>query len=194
MDVEYAAEIHDIVRAVRVPVDYVGWSAWNGDVYVSKSMLKGAGRGLFSRRFFAKGEIIGEYFGERLSEEAYKQRYGTGNSIYVIELPWMDLDSKKYIDPTGDEWEFSLMKYANDGKRRFSKRRGCTVRSKISGLTNGCFCTMQCNRTGLMTVKVLALREIPPAHEIFIDYSSGYWGSDSEGEGEGDDNDNNDEL
>lgn len=73
------------------------------DIYAGESKIQGTG--CFAARRFKKGEIIGEYTGERISGEEADRRHEDEEHFYIFAL-----DDGTCIDPHDDP---SPMKYIN---------------------------------------------------------------------------------
>ncbi|HEX8356334.1 MAG TPA: SET domain-containing protein-lysine N-methyltransferase [Segetibacter sp.] len=117
---------------------------------VKESNIPGAGSGLFTREFIAKGTRIVEYKGKiRTWKEV---QYDDGN-LYIFYVT-----RNHVID--GGNYKRSIARYINDAK-------GLT---KIKGLTNNA----EFVRDGLR-IFVDATKDIPAGAEIFVGYGKKYW-------------------
>lgn len=121
-------------------------------LYVKKSTLPGAGKGLFTKVFIPKGTRIIEYKGEVLTwKEVEKMAEDRNGYVFFF--------NSKYVI---DAWNFkkALARYINDAK-------GLT---RIEGVKNN---------TEYVTVKkrcfVEATRDIPKGSELFVGYGGEYW-------------------
>ncbi len=121
-------------------------------IYIKKSALPGAGKGLFTKIFIPKGSRIVEYKGEILTwkEVGRMEEERNGYVFYV--------NSKHVIDA----WNHkdALARYANDAK---GIARIAGVKSNSEYVVDGkrCFIT--------------ASRDIPAGSEIFVEYGLEYW-------------------
>ena len=125
----------------------------NEDFEVKKSQIPGAGKGLFTKRDFKKGERILEYLGEIITDaecdiRAEKDQYG-----YIFYI-----SKKKCVDAYNTPE--ALARYANDAK-------GLT---KVKGLNNNC-CYAIYKNSGW----IKAEKNIKAGAEIFVSYGAEYW-------------------
>ncbi len=122
------------------------------ELFVKKSTLPGAGKGLFTKVFIPKGARIIEYKGEVLTWKEVEKMADDRNG-YVFYF------TAKYCI---DAWKSkkSIAQYANDAK-------GIT---RVDGIKNN---------SEYVTVKrqcfVEAIRDIPSGGEIFVGYGAEYW-------------------
>lgn len=122
------------------------------ELFVKKSTLPGAGKGLFTKVFIPKGTRIIEYKGEVLTWKEVEKMADDRNG-YVFYF------TAKYCI---DAWKSkkSIAQYANDAK-------GIT---RVDGIKNN---------SEYVTVKrqcfVEAIRDIPVGGEIFVGYGAEYW-------------------
>lgn len=121
-------------------------------MYIKKSSLANAGKGLFTKKFIPKGTRIVEYKGEILAWKEV-QKLADDRNGYVFYV-----NSKHCIDA----WNYRKCKarYANDA-------RGIT---RISGQTNNAE-YMEENKKCYIT----ANKDIPAYSEIFVEYGAEYW-------------------
>lgn len=121
-------------------------------LFVKKSTLPGAGKGLFTKVLIPKGTRIIEYKGEVVTWKEVEKMAEDRNG-YVFYF------SAKYCI---DAWKTkkSIAQYANDAK-------GIT---RIEGIKNN---------TEYVTVKrrcfIEAIKDIPAGSEIFVGYGGEYW-------------------
>jgi hypothetical protein len=119
---------------------------------VKKSLIPGAGKGLFTKTDIKKGTRIVEYKGQVVTWKEVEKMADDRNG-YVFFF------TNKYCV---DAWKTkkSVAQYANDAK-------GIT---RIDGLKNNC---------EYVTVKkrcfVEAVKDIPAGSEIFVGYGAEYW-------------------
>ncbi len=122
------------------------------DLYVKKSNLTGAGKGLFTKVFIPKGTRIVEYKGEKLTwKEVEKMSEDRNGYVFFF-------NNQHVIDA----WNFkdALARYANDA-------RGI---SRVEGLKNNSEYVTEKKRC-----YIEASRDIPKGSEIFVGYGGEYW-------------------
>jgi hypothetical protein len=117
---------------------------------VKESNIPGAGSGLFTREFIAKGTRIVEYKGKI---RTWKEVQYDDANLYIFYV-----NRNHVID--GGNYKRSIARYINDAK-------GLT---KIKGLTNNA----EFVRDGLR-IFVDATKDIPAGAEIFVGYGKKYW-------------------
>ena len=118
---------------------------------VKRSTLKGAGKGLFTKKDIIKDTKIVEYKGKITKWSAVNDRNGMNGYIYYVTR-------NHVIDAWYDKK--ALARYANDAKglvRSDGFRNNCTYR--IEGLR----------------VFIYAMRNIPAGSELFVGYGKEYW-------------------
>jgi SET domain-containing protein len=120
-------------------------------LFIKRSTLAGAGKGLFTRKPIAKGEKIVEYRGEITTWKEVDDREGTNGYIYYV-------NRNHVIDAWNNKDE--LARYANDA-------RGL---KRTPGITNNCTYEHEGVR-----VFLIALKNIPAGGEIFVPYGKEYW-------------------
>lgn len=119
-------------------------------LYIKKSQLPNAGKGLFTKKTIPKGTRIVEYKGKITT---WKEVKDDDNNGYIFHIT-----NKHVIDarPTPK----ALARYANDA-------RGI---SRIKGLTNNSDFTVD-----KLHAYITAKKEIPAGSEIFVGYGKDYW-------------------
>lgn len=122
------------------------------DLFVKKSTLPGAGKGLFTKVFIPKGTRIVEYKGEVLTwKEVEKMAEDRNGYVFFFNNQYV-IDAWKY--------KSALARYANDAKGI----------ARVEGLKNN---------AEYVTVKkqcfIEATRDIPKGSEIFVGYGGEYW-------------------
>lgn len=120
---------------------------------VKKSQIPGAGKGLYTKVDFKKGERIIEYLGEIITEAELDRRAEKdifGYAFFVSKRKCIDA----YYTPE------ALARYANDAK-------GLT---RIKELKNNCSYAIWKNRGWIETE-----RNIKAGEEIFVSYGAEYW-------------------
>jgi uncharacterized protein len=118
---------------------------------VKASTLPKAGKGLFTKKFIAKGDKVVEYKGKVSSwKDADHQ---DGNNLYIFYV------NKNHVINAADN-KTLLARYANDA-------RGL---SKIKGLVNNSKYVEENKK-----IFIEATRDIEPGAEIFVGYGKDYW-------------------
>ena len=118
---------------------------------VKKSVLPGAGKGLFTTGFIPEGSRITEYKGKIKSWKEAKKDEGTNNYILYV-------NRNHVIDARPTKKAFA--RYANDAS-------GVT---RIKGVRNNSIYA-----TDGLKVYIEAARDIPPGEEILVGYGKEYW-------------------
>jgi SET domain-containing protein len=120
-------------------------------LFVKKSTIPGAGKGLFTKKAIPKGTRIVEYKGKRTAWKEVKDEDGKNGYIFYINRNHVinGLPDKK-----------ALARYANDA-------RGLV---RIKGLLNNSEYVVD----GLKAY-IESKKEIPAGSEIFVDYGKDYW-------------------
>ncbi len=121
---------------------------------VKKSLIPGAGKGLFTTKSIKKGEQIIEYLGEIIEWKEYKKRVDKDEDGYLFFI-----NRKCCIDAFNTPQH--IARYANDAA-------GLT---RIKGLTNNSEYVIT-NKTRCFLV---AKRNIEAGEEIFVSYTKEYW-------------------
>lgn len=138
-------------------------------LYLSDSTISGAGKGLFAKKEFKKGDIIDYFEGELLTyEEAdfLEKTNSIERGAYLIdreatyEAIW---DKKIKLDkPCLDVYNSECMaKWANDAEGFTSTGKKNNASLSITKLSKRCF--------------IYALKKIRKDEEIFISYGDDYW-------------------
>lgn len=120
-------------------------------LFVRRSTLKGAGKGLFTSKPIGRGAKIVEYKGTICTWKEVDHRKGRNGYIYYV-------NRNHVIDAWHDKK--ALARYANDA-------RGI-VRS--DGVRNNC----RYDNIGLR-VYIVAMKDIPAGEEILVGYGKEYW-------------------
>jgi SET domain-containing protein len=118
---------------------------------VKTSTLPGAGKGLFTTKFIAKGTRIVEYWGKITTWKEVEHEEGSNGYIFYVKRSHV-IDARYY--------KKSIARYANDA-------RGL---QKITGIRNNSEYEIE----GLR-VYIDAIRDIPAGSEILVDYGREYW-------------------
>ncbi|MCE3282081.1 MAG: nuclear protein [Chitinophagaceae bacterium] len=120
-------------------------------LYVKKSRLPGAGKGLFTKVFIPKGTLIVEYKGNITTwEKASSEKRFNGYIYYINKNHVIDARPVKT----------ALARYANDA-------RGL---KKIEGVSNNSKYVEDNGR-----VYIESFRNIEPGGEIYVGYGKEYW-------------------
>lgn len=118
---------------------------------IKRSTLPGAGKGLFTKKFIAKGTAIIEYKGTITTWKDVDHTEGENGYIYYVKRNYV-IDARPH--------PLSLARYANDA-------RGL---KKVKGILNNA----EYKEVGLK-VFVVAKKDIAAGCEIFVDYGKEYW-------------------
>jgi SET domain-containing protein len=121
------------------------------NLYVKKSTLPNAGKGLFTKVFIPKGSLIVEYKGKITTWKEVKDDDGKNGYIFYV---------KRYHVIDALPTKKPLARYANDA-------RGLT---RITGVTNNCDYV-----TKKLKAYIESKKNIPAGSEIFVDYGPDYW-------------------
>lgn len=121
-------------------------------LYIKKSTLPGAGKGLFTKVFIPKGTRIVEYKGEILTWPEVEKMADDRNG-YVFYF------NRNYVI---DAWKTkkSVAHFANDAKG-ISRKEGIRNNSEYNKKKKRCF--------------IDAITDIPARSEIFVGYGAEYW-------------------
>jgi uncharacterized protein len=126
-------------------------------LYLKKSKLPKAGKGLFTDEKLTRGDIICEYEGEIVPWSICLDRAEQGYEGYVFFISKNHcIDA--YFTPE------AMGRYANDA-------RGV---SRVDGLRNNAQYEIKV-RDGKKRAFIVATRTIHPSEEIFVDYGQDYW-------------------
>lgn len=122
-------------------------------LFIKKSNISKAGKGLFTKIFIPKYMIIAEYKGEHISNEEFKIRTNQNKGNYGLVL-----NDKIIIDAyiIND----NIARYANDANGL----------QKCTGLKNNSIYIEHDNK-----MYIMASKNILPKQEIFVSYSPSYW-------------------
>lgn len=120
-------------------------------LFVKKSTLPNAGKGLFTKKFIPKGTRIVEYKGKVTTWKDVDHDDGTNGYIYYVKRYYV-LDARKRTK--------SLARYANDAAGLV----------KVKGIRNNCAYESE----GLR-VFIEAMRDIPAGAELLVHYGKEYW-------------------
>jgi hypothetical protein len=121
---------------------------------VKKSLIPGAGKGLFTTTPIKKGEKVIEYLGEIINWEEYERRVERDEDGYLFFI-----NKKKCIDAFNTPEH--IARFANDAA-------GIT---KVKGLNNNTEYIIE----GKTRCFIIAKRNIKAGEEIFVSYTREYW-------------------
>ncbi len=122
-------------------------------LFIKKSLIPGAGNGLYTKTNINKHTVVTEYFGEKISNTHGAARFILKQSHSIIYL-----NQKYCIDSTYDK--SCLATFINDAKGL----------NQIKGIKNNTFLV---NSNGRLYV--VSKRKIDEGEELFIDYGANYW-------------------
>lgn len=122
-------------------------------LYKKKSMLPGAGKGLFTDKLIKKGTRVVEYTGDIITYEEYGKRVEGDRYGYLFYI-----NKNRCIDAY-DHPE-AMARYANDA-RGIGQHKQLTNNCRYDVVGNKCY--------------IVAFRNILPGSEIFVGYGAEYW-------------------
>ncbi|MCZ2141449.1 MAG: SET domain-containing protein-lysine N-methyltransferase [Bacteroidia bacterium] len=126
-------------------------------LFVKKSNIPKAGKGLFVAKDIKKGEIITEYEGERLTWKECKARNekkkGKEKGAYYFYI-----NEKNCIDAEYCLW--AMGRYANDAAG-IGRVKGLRNNSQYQVIKNKAY--------------IVATRNIKKGGEVFVSYGKAYW-------------------
>lgn len=120
-------------------------------LYVKKSTLPGAGKGLFTKKFIPKGTRIVEYKGRTRTWKEVKQDVDESPYIYYVKRNFV-------IDALNDKK--AMARYANDAR---GLQRVKDISNNAEYVEDG------------VRVFIEAAKDIPANSEIFVSYGPEYW-------------------
>jgi SET domain-containing protein len=120
-------------------------------LFVKKSTLTGAGKGLFTRKFIPKGTRIVEYKGKTRTWKEVQADEDENPYIYYVKRSYV-------IDALNDKK--ALARYANDAT---GLNREQHIKNNAEYVEEG------------VRVFIEATRDIPANSEIFVSYGKEYW-------------------
>ena len=124
-------------------------------LFIKKSGIPEAGKGLFTKRFIAKGTRIIEYKGEITT---WKKVLQIERETKIFNKYLYYLNRNHVIDAM--HYPKALARYANDAKGL----------SKVRGVVNNCKYVEDGGR-----VFMEAIKDIPAGAELLISYGKEYW-------------------
>ena len=126
-------------------------------LYLKKSLLPKAGKGLFVKKEFKRADIICEYEGEIVPWSVCEKRADEGHEGYVFFISKNHcIDA--YFTPE------AIGRYANDAKGI----------GRVEGLRNNAQYEIKV-REGRKRGFIVATRTIKPNDEVLVDYGNDYW-------------------
>jgi len=120
-------------------------------LYLKKSGLPGAGKGLFTKKDIPKGTVIVEYKGRIHTWDEIKHEDGKNGYLYYI-------NSKRVID--AKPYKKALARYANDA-RGWGRAEGLRNNAEYIEKDKRCY--------------IKSTRRILKGEEIFVGYGREYW-------------------
>jgi uncharacterized protein len=124
---------------------------------LKKSLIPGAGKGLFVKSKFTRGDIVCEYAGEIVTWAECERRADQGHEGYVFFITKNHcIDA--YFTPE------AIGRYANDAKGI----------GRVEGLKNNAQYEIKV-RSGKKKGFIVATRTINPGDEVLVDYGKDYW-------------------
>lgn len=118
---------------------------------VKRSTLKGAGKGLFTKRDIPRGTKIVEYKGKVTSWKEVDSKEGLNGYIYYVNREHV-IDARPKKD--------AVARYANDAKGP----------ARVNGVSNNCTYIIEDRK-----VFIKSMRHIPGGSELFVGYGKEYW-------------------
>ena len=126
-------------------------------LYLKKSKIPKAGKGLFADQKFTRGDIVCEYEGEIVPWSVCLDRADKGFEGYVFFIT-RNRCIDAYFTPE------AMGRYANDAMGV----------SRVDGLRNNAQYEIK-TRQGEKKVFIVATRTIQPGDEVLVDYGDDYW-------------------
>jgi SET domain-containing protein len=126
-------------------------------LYLKKSLIPGAGKGLFVKNEVKRGEIVCEYEGEIVPWSVCEKRAEEGHEGYAFFIT-----KNRCVDAYFTKE--AIGRYANDAKGI----------GRVEGLRNNAQYEIK-TRQGEKRVFIVATRTIKANDEVFVDYGKDYW-------------------
>jgi SET domain-containing protein len=126
-------------------------------LYLKKSLIPGAGKGLFVKNEIKKGEIVCEYEGEIVPWSVCEKRAEQGHEGYAFFIT-----KNRCVDAYFTKE--AIARYANDAKGI----------GRVEGLKNNAQYEIK-TRQGEKRVFIVAIKNIKPNDEVLVDYGKEYW-------------------
>ena len=124
---------------------------------LKKSLIPGAGNGLFVKNEIKKGEIVCEYEGEIVPWSVCEKRAEEGHEGYAFFIT-----KNRCVDAYFTKE--AIARYANDAKGI----------GRVEGLKNNAQYEIK-TRQGEKRVFIVAIKTIKPNDEVLVDYGKDYW-------------------
>ena len=121
------------------------------DLFVKKSGLPNAGKGLFTKKFIPKGSLIVEYKGRITTWKEADHHDGANGYLFFL---------KRNLVIDAYPFKKALARYANDAKGLNRKK----------GVSNNCVYENVGSK-----VFIKAVKDIPAGTEILVEYGKEYW-------------------
>jgi SET domain-containing protein len=126
-------------------------------LYLKKSKLPGAGKGLFTKVDIKRGDIVCEYEGEFVPWSVCEERSREGHEGYVFFIT-----KNRCVDAYFTPW--ALGRYANDASGV----------GRVDGIRNNAQYEIK-TRGGEKRVFIVATRKINANNEVLVSYGNDYW-------------------
>lgn len=126
-------------------------------LYLKKSLIPGAGRGLFVKNEVKKGEIVCEYEGEIVPWSVCEKRAEEGHEGYAFFIT-----KNRCVDAYFTKE--AIARYANDAKGI----------GRVEGLRNNAQYEIK-TRQGEKRVFIVATKTLKANDEVLVDYGKDYW-------------------
>lgn len=126
-------------------------------LYLKKSLIPGAGKGLFVKNEVKRGEIVCEYEGEIVPWSVCEKRADEGHEGYAFFIT-----KNRCVDAYFTKE--AMGRYANDAKGI----------GRVEGLRNNAQYEIK-TRKGEKRVFIVATRTIKANDEVLVDYGKDYW-------------------
>lgn len=124
-------------------------------LYVKKSKLPNAGKGLWTNTEIKKGEVVSEYEGEKIT---WKECLRRNENQKDFGAYYFYVNSKNCVDAQHTLWV--LARYANDAAGY----------ARVEGLRNNCKYEIKKGKP-----YIVATRNLKSGDEIFVGYGKEYW-------------------
>lgn len=121
------------------------------NLVIKGSTIPGAGKGLFTEQFIAKGTRIVEYKENSITWKEAKAQEGFNGYVYYIKRDLV-IDAKDHLNAFG--------RFANDASGL----------NKMKGITNNCQYVIDGSK-----VFITAIKNIPAGGELLVSYGKEYW-------------------
>jgi SET domain-containing protein len=126
-------------------------------LYLKKSLIPGAGKGLFVKNEVKKGEIVCEYEGEIVPWSVCEKRAEEGHEGYAFFIT-----KNRCVDAYFTKE--AIARYANDAKGI----------GRVEGLRNNAQYEIK-TRQGEKRVFIVATKTLKANDEVLVDYGKDYW-------------------